>query len=142
MISYDELNTQNHRITELSNVLGYLVQDRAMCDSATCCELFHRYLNEVTSHIDMVERKVYPLILTHGGEDTANSLNNFMNGSQEIKKIVKQYTRRWCKARNKYLRVGDHAGFIGETDDLFELVLDRLQDEMEKLYPMARAIEA
>lgn len=142
MISFEQLNQQNHRITELSNVLHYLVQDRVMCDSDTCCELFHRYIGEVTAHIDGVERSVYPLILTNGGQEHANSLSNFMNGSQEVKRIIKEFTRKWCKVKSKNLKISDHKLFSSETDELFELILDRLQDEMEKLYPIARSIKA
>jgi hypothetical protein len=47
MITYEELNEQNHRITELSNVLHYLFKDRSMCDTGSCCELFYRYVDMV-----------------------------------------------------------------------------------------------
>jgi hypothetical protein len=40
MITFEELNTQNHEITELTNVLSYLLADRAMCDTDICCDLF------------------------------------------------------------------------------------------------------
>ena len=138
MTPFDALNQQNHRITELSNVLHYLVKDRSMCDTETCCSLFHRYLDELLSHIDTIERTIYPVILRKG--ENANSVNNFMNGSQEIKRIVKQYARRWCKKNTSLLEVKDHDAFISETGQLFEVVLQRLQDEAEKLYPMARRL--
>jgi hypothetical protein len=42
MITYDELNTQNDSITELSNVLLYLFKERSMCDTGACvCRLTH-----------------------------------------------------------------------------------------------------
>ena len=112
-----------------------------MCDTQTCCELFHRYLNELTDHIDKVERTIYPVILRNGGNNASNSVNNFMNGSQEIKKIVKQYTRHWCNKQTTSLTIRDHQGFIDETSQLFDVVLQRLQDEAEKLYPMARRLQ-
>ncbi len=141
MISYEALNKQIHHITELSNVLAYLVQDRPMCDTRTCCELFHRYIDDVKAHIDMVERQIYPLILTSGDQKAINSVSNFMNGSQEIKRILKQYTRNWCRSKYKTLKILDHSGFIKDSDNLFELMLERLQDETEKLYPLSRSLE-
>ncbi len=141
MISYDTLNNQIHEITELSNVLAYLVQDRAMCDTAICCRLFHQYVDDIKAHIDVVERTIYPLILTSGKQNAINSVHNFMNGSQEVKRILKGYTRNWCKVRDKTLRIGNHEAFIAETDKLFEVMLERLQDETEKLYPLARKLE-
>lgn len=141
MISYDDLNKQIHQITELSNVLAYLVQDRAMCDTAICCNLFHRYVDDIRAHIDVVERSIYPLLLTSGSQKAINNVHNFMNGSQEVKRILKQYTRNWCKPRDATLKIGNHEAFIEETDKLFEVMLERLQDETEKLYPLARKLE-
>jgi len=141
MISYDTLNKQIHSITELSNVLAYLVQDRPMCDTRTCCELFHRYVDDVKAHIDVVERSIYPLILTSGDQSAINNVSNFMNGSQEIKRILKQYTRNWCRSKCKTLKITNHQSFINDSDNLFELMLQRLQDETEKLYPLSRSLE-
>lgn len=141
MISYEELNSQIHKITELSNVLRYLVEDRAMCDTYTCCELFHRYVGYIRTHIDMVERNIYPHILTSGNQQAINSVGNFMNGSQEVKRIMKQYTRNWCRDKSSTLDVGDHPAFIKETDKFFDVMLQRLQDETEKLYPLSRSLE-
>ena len=59
MITYDDLNTQNHSITELSNVLLYLFQERSMCDTGACCELFNRYTDKVKAHIEMVDKNLY-----------------------------------------------------------------------------------
>ena len=43
MVTYDELNAQNDKITELSNVLTKLLEDRFLCDSTITSELFFRY---------------------------------------------------------------------------------------------------
>jgi hemerythrin-like domain-containing protein len=141
MISYDALNSQIHTITELSNVLAYLVEDRAMCDTRTCCELFQRYIDSIKAHIDMVERSIYPLILTSGDQQAINRVSNFMNGSQEVKRILKQFTRNWCPTKNETLKIRDHAAFIKDSDELFEVILQRLQDETEKLYLLSRNLE-
>ena len=140
MIEYDKLNKQIHEITELSNVLSYMVQDRSMCDTHTCCELFHRYMDSIKVHIDMVERSIYPQILTGGNQTALNNVNNFMNGSQELKRILKQYTRKWCKRQDKVLRIGNHQAFIDDSEQLFEVLYERLQDETENLYPLSRKI--
>ena len=140
MFSLEELNQENHRITELSNVLRYLVKDRSMCDSSTCCDLFYRYLEELHSHIDGVEKQLYPPILTSGDQDSNIVVNNFMEGSQQIKRIIKQYKKHWC-ARDNTLKINNHASFVEETDDLFDLVLERLQHETEKLYPLVRHLK-
>lgn len=141
MLSFDELHNQSHKISELSNVLQYLLKDRAMCDAGVCCELFQRYMNELTNHIDLVEREVYPVLLRGGGAQEGNNVSNFMNGSQEIKKIIKQYTQHWCEKGARSFHIKDHDTFYNETDELFEMVLQRLQDEAEKLYPAVRRMQ-
>jgi hypothetical protein len=141
MITYEELNTENHKITELSNVLLYLFNDRSMCDTESCCELFNRYLDMVKYHIDLVDTHLYERLLSHADSEIRNTVNNFMSGSQQIKKIMKHYTRTWCPKRPvKSLAIADHEQFLKDTGELFNLVLQRIQDETEQLYPLIRKV--
>lgn len=144
MKSYDQLNAQNHKITELSNVLSVLLKDRSLCDTETCCTIFYNYMDHVTDHMRNVESNLYTDLLKHPSSDANITANNFMAGSQEIKRIMKGYVRKWCgKARNDIsIGKGQHDMFLRETDEMFEMILNRVQDEMEHLYPMVRKISA
>ena len=142
-ISYDELNTQNHKITELSNVLSVLIKDRTLCDSETCCTLFYNYMDRVNEHMQYVDSTTYTGLLGDASQEANNVANNFMAGSQEIKRIMKTYVRKWCNKKSKGLSIGaQHEQFLKETDEMFNMILDRAQDEMEHLYPMVRKISA
>ncbi len=141
MITYDELNKQNHHITELSNVLSYLLKNRSMCDTKSCCGLFYSYVNLVKEHIEMVDKNMYSELLISPDEKINNIAKNFMSGSIEIKKILKGFTRRWCAANGKdALKIKNHEQFLKETNELFELVLQRILDETEHLYPLVRSL--
>ncbi len=142
MISYEELNEQNHRITELSNVLHYLFQDRSMCDTGSCCELFYRYVELVKEHIEVVDKQMYKDLLASPDEKVNNVAKNFMSGSTEIKRILREFTHRWCPSANKgeSLHIKDHSSFLTDTDELFDIVLQRIQDETEHLYPLVRSL--
>jgi hypothetical protein len=141
MITYEELNTQNHKITELSNVLLYLFQDRSMCDTQSCCDLFNRYLDLVRNHIELVDTHLYERLLSQGNSEIRNTVNNFMAGSQEIKRIMKDYLKTWCPTKPvEALAIADHGRFLKDTQGLFSLVLQRIQDETEKLYPLIRKV--
>lgn len=143
MTSYEELNEQNHKITELSNVLSVLIKDRSLCDSETCCNLFYNYMDRVNEHMHNVDANLYTDLLKNKSHDANNVANNFMSGSQEIKRIMKSYVRKWCNKSKKELSIGGHHDdFLKETDEMFEMVLNRVQDEMEHLYPMVRKISA
>jgi hypothetical protein len=141
MITFQELNTDNHKITELSNVLLYLFKDRSMCDTESCCELFNRYLDMVRNHIELVDTHLYEKLLSHADNDIRNTVNNFMSGSQEIKKIMKGYTKTWCpKKPMQALAIADHNRFLKDSEEMFNLVLQRIQNETEKLYPLIRKV--
>ena len=141
MISYQQLNEQNHQIVELSNVLSYLFQDRSMCDTETCCNLFYSYIQKVNQHMELVENNLYKDLLAHPENDIKNTARNFMSGGQEIKHILNRYEKKWCRKMKQQIMVGaKHKEFLQETDDMFALVLDRIQRETERLYPLVREI--
>ena len=143
MVSYKELNEQNHRITELSNVMRYLLKDRSMCDTDTCCELFHRYLDLVQEHVDTVEKNMYSDLLRSSDERANNTVKNFMSGSVEVKKIINEFTKQWCPTKsNGVLKIKDHGEFLEDTDRMFDLILQRILDETEHLYPLVRNIKS
>ena len=141
MITYKNLNEQNHRITELSNVLQYLLRDRAMCDTETCCNLFGNYMALVKEHIDTVDKNMYTDLLASPDEKVNNVAKNFMSGSVEVKKILQGFGKQWCPTRNSNdLRIKDHGQFLDAIDELFDIVLQRIQDETEHLYPLVRSL--
>lgn len=140
MISFEELNHQNDKITELSNVLSYLIDERSICDTSVTCELFFEYVDRVRQHLDVEERELYQGLLAHKDNKVCNTAKMFLSGSGEIKRVFSQYLKRWCK--NKELRIKDHDQFVKETREMFALVLRRIEDEVEHLYPTVRAVNA
>ncbi len=139
MITFDELNTQNHKITELSNVLLYLFSDRSMCDTETACTLFFNYIEKVKDHLGVVDH-LYANLLTDEDQNVNNVARLFMSGEQEIKKIISQYVKKWCKRNKHELVIRDYSKFMEDTQEVFDIVLSRIQDETEKLYPLVREI--
>jgi hypothetical protein len=141
MITYEKLNEQNHRITELSNILSYLLKDRTMCDTDSCCELFYNYVDLVNRHIEMVDTNMYSELLTSPDVKINNVAKNFMSGSVEIKRILRGFSKKWCATKNKNaLKIKSHEEFLEETNELFDLVLQRILDETEHLYPLVRSL--
>ena len=140
MLTYDELNQQNHAITEMSNVFLYLIQDRAMCDTGIVCDLFFDYVEKVKNHLEEQDNHMYTSILRDGDAPDKLVAENFMSGSKEIKRIFQSYQKKWSNTRGHYLRISNYPKFLKETEDMFELVLKRIQDETEHLYPLVRSI--
>ena len=140
MLTYDQLNEQNDRITELTNVLNKLLSDRLLCDSTVTSELFFRYVEKVKEHLELTDSKLYSQLLTQGDNEITTTANRFMGGSKEIKRIFAKYLKKWCRLQKQQLLVKNYDEFTRETEEMFEMVLDRIQDETEHLYPLVRKI--
>lgn len=140
MVTYDEINTQNDKITELSNVLSYLLADRAMCDTQVTCDLFFEYVDQVKEHMELSDKRLCGKLLVHADRQVTNTAKNFLSGSIEIKRIMSDYLKKWCAKGRHELRIKDYNEFRKDTEEVFELVLNRIQNETEKLYPLLREI--
>jgi hypothetical protein len=141
MISFSQLHTQNHKITELSNVFRYLIQERSMCDTAIACDVFFDYSKQVKEHMELVDRELCGRLVSHPDQAVKNTANRFLSGSTEIKRIFADYLKDWCSERKRSLKIRDHDAFVQDTNQMFDLVLDRIQRETEHLYPLIRKIE-
>ncbi|UOG91252.1 MAG: hypothetical protein L3K52_13715 [Candidatus Thiothrix sulfatifontis] len=51
-----------------------------------------------------------------------------------------QHLKRWSK--NKELRINDHDQFVKDAREMFQLVFNLIEDEVEHLYPTVRVVQA
>ncbi len=140
MITYDDLHQQNHKITELTNVLEHLLGDRSLCTSNITCDLFFRYVEQVKGHLEVIDNNLYSQLLTHNERRVRNTADRFMGGSKEIKRIFGAYVKKWCQMKRKELVIKEYDQFMEETKEMFEMVLNRIQAETEHLYPLVREV--
>ena len=143
MLTYDDVNKQNDKITELTNVLTFLLSDRALYDTQVISDLFFELVKEVEDHLKTQDKFVYRTLLACPDQKVRNLSNKFMSGGVEIKRVFAEYLKVWCGRKRKkcnQLFIKDHAVFVRETEEMFELILNRIQDEQEKLFPMLRKV--
>jgi hypothetical protein len=141
MLTYDDLNQQNDRITELTNVLTFLLSDRALCDTQVTSDLFFELVKQAEEHLKLADKYIYRTLLASPDQQVRNMSNNFMSGGVEIKRVFADYLKKWCgKQRCKTLTIKDYDVFLDETREIFDLVLDRIQNEQEKLFPVLRKV--
>ncbi len=140
MVSYEKLHEQNHKITELTNILQHLLGDRFLCDSEITCELFFDYVDAVKEHMAVTDSGMYSKLLSSGDQKLSNVANRFMGGSREINRIFSAYLKRWCKVKRKELVIKEYDAFMQDTQEMFDIVLERIQDETEHLYPAVRKL--
>ena len=134
MISIDTLQQHNHKIAEYSKVLSVLIKDRELCDTQVLCNIFFSYVDAVKEHLDIEDRNIYQPMLVHSDTEIKHTASQFMSGSIEIKRVIAEYTKQWC--RKDSLRIKNHDLFVSDTEDIFELVWKRIIDESEHLYPI------
>ncbi len=140
MVSYEQLHEQNHKITELTNILQHLLGDRSLCDSAVTCNLFFDYVGAVKDHLAVTDSAMYSKLLGANDQKMSNLANRFMGGSREINRIFSAYLKRWCKLKSKQLVIKEYETFMTDTQEMFDMVLDRIQSETEHLYPAVRQV--
>ena len=141
MVAFAQLHDQNHKITELSNVFLYLVRDRAMCDTDVACNVFFDLTNLVKEHTELVDRELCGKLISHPDQVVRNTADRFLSGSTEIKRIFASYVKDWCAQTRRALTISDHPTFVEDTEQMFGLVMDRIQRETEHLYPLIRKLE-
>lgn len=142
MTAFSKLHAQNHKITELSNVFLYLVQNREMCDTETACDVFFEYTTKVKEHIELVDRELCGQLISYPDQGVKNTADRFLSGSTEIKRIFNRYLKDWCNESKRRLNIrNNHPEFLTETEQMFALVLDRIQRETEHLYPLLRKLD-
>jgi hypothetical protein len=61
-----------------------------------------------------------------------------VGGGRRSREIISQYSMTWCKRKTHELVIGDHPRFLADTQEIFDMVLARIRDETEKLYPLVR----
>ena len=60
---------------------------------------------------------------------------------EEIKKLIGSYIKSWCpKKKPDSLAIAEHDRFLKESEEMFNLILQRIQDETERLYPMIKEL--
>ena len=140
MITFEQLHQQNHKITELSNVFLYLIKERAMCDTGIACDVFFDYVEQVRDHLEVVDKHLYTKLLNSPDDNVRQKADRFMSGSHEIKRLFNNYLGKWSTPKRDALRVRNHKKFQQETQDMMDIVLDRIQRETEHLYPLVREL--
>lgn len=141
MVDFAKCHEQTHKITEMSNVFLYLIRERSMCDTECARQLFFEYVSQVREHMEAVDTRFCGSLIRSQDRTMVNTADRFLSGSMEIKRIFASYLKEWCDERKQQLKIADHDTFVKDTNQMFGLVLDRIQRETEVIYPLIRKLE-
>lgn len=140
MVSYNQLHSEIHNITELSNALDYLITDRSMCDNPVTNNVFFSFMDKAKKHLEAEDKEIYAPLLSKGDQAAQNIANKFLDGSNELKRLLDRHLRSWTNNKRSSLMIADHDSFVSDTRALTNLMLERIQDETEHLYPLIRNV--
>ena len=131
MIPIETLKQQHEEICELLSVLALLVPDETARKTRIVENLFAELAKKVNAHIVLEDGTLYKDLLVHQDQRTAR---NFLSGSHELKRLFSDYIRHACRhgPKNKNCEA-----FVKETEDVFELLRDRIKIEEDRFYPLA-----
>ncbi len=140
MIDFTVLHEQNHRITETANVLMYLARERTLCDTDTTRRVFQDALGMIDVHLRWVDRLVKKHLLANPNPRDQNLGRKLSAESALLRHNFAVYGTDWTETKRPHIRIKDHQKFIDDTDELFNMMLDRIQRETELVYPLFKRI--
>lgn len=132
MVNIEELKQENQRIHELTQVLDNLIDDENLRKNPVFCELMERFNNSVEEHLTHEDREVYSSLLNHDDHHIHDMATQFMSNTLELKRVMKDFVKNWCKAKPGK---GSHGEFANTTREIFHLVGRRIELENSKLFP-------
>ncbi len=133
MIPVDEFRAENREIRDLCEILNLAVSEYRLQNNAILCELLDRFLARVNEHLTHEDRSVYRDLLKQHTEDGDRIAQKFLGNTQELKRIIGEYRRGWCRKNHSE---EEHERYARESQEIFRLVCDRLNFEEETIFPL------
>jgi len=133
MYSLDELKAQNQEISDLCAVLSVLVEQQSLHSNPYVCELMSRFKEKVWIHLVFEDNTIYSALSRHDNTEVSGIARDFHDSARQIKKRFSTYVRRWCSPA-----VGEfeHEELVRESREIFQLIMDRVKYENEKMFPL------
>jgi len=132
MVPVNEFRAENQEISNLCAVLHTLLDNDQVVTNPIVCELFDRFHDRLSKHLEHEDRSAYGELLRHSGKAAGKLASEFLENTHELKKIVHKHNKKWCKGGEEK----DIENFKRETHQLFDLVDQRLNLEENKLFPI------
>jgi len=134
MLPIEEMKQQHEDICELLSVLSLLVPDETARKTRIVEGLFSDLAKQVGKHLTLEEGTLYKELLVYDDPEIQRAARNFLSGSNELKRIFSGYIRNACLSGQKQ---NECSAFVKETEDIFNLLRQRIQIEEDRFYPLA-----
>jgi hypothetical protein len=128
----NELKAENQEISDTIEVLTYLISHNELRSNPVFCKLLKNFSDTVNEHLAHESRTAYRELLPQNDNGAHEVATQFLNNTNQLNKIMKDYAKHWCKAPHDF---NSNEAFIDETKSIFHLVTERVNLEQEKLFP-------
>jgi hemerythrin-like domain-containing protein len=132
MIAIDDLRKENQNILDLKSVLSELIGKEELLNNPVFCELLERFRSSVQSHLDHEDRTIYSELLNHDDKQINEVATHFLSNTHELKKLFSGFVKKWCG----HSQNADHASFVKETSEIFNMIDKRIKTENDELFPI------
>ncbi len=133
MYSLDELKDQNQEISDLCAVLSILVEQQSLHNNPFVCDLMARFKEKVWLHLVFEDNTIYSALSRHDNSAVSEVARDFHDSARQVKKRFSSYVRRWC---NPSVGDKDHDELVIESREIFRLIIDRVEFENQKMFPL------
>ena len=136
MYTLDELKAQNQEISDLCAVLTVLVEQQHLHNNPFVCELMARFKEKVWLHLVFEDNTIYSALSRHDNSAVSEVAQDFHDSARQIKKRFSSYIRRWC---NSAIGESEHEDLVTESHEIFQMIMERVEYENEKMFPLVTA---
>ena len=86
---------------------------------------------KVRTHLAEEDKGLYPALLIHEDPKVKSIAWGFISGEKPLRQMFDDYYRKWLKNCD----FNFSSEFVSETDDIFDMVLRRVEREEQILFP-------
>ena len=128
----EELRKENLKISNLCEVLAVLIEHKELRNNPFVCELVSRFREQVWTHLVFEGNPIYAELARQPNNEFSEIASHFLQSSQNIKKRFANYVKSWCAPADDET----HDRFVSESRDILRLIMDRVQYENDKVFPL------
>ena len=103
------------------------IKPNAKASHQLLCDLF----DKIIGHLHVEDEDVYPDLLVHEDPKIKSMAWGFLSGERSLRSMVGNYHRKWLKDCD--FEFG--TGFLEDTNEILDLVVDRIDREEKVLFP-------
>ena len=132
MQTLEALKLENQEISDLCEVLSVLIEHKELRNNPYVCELVAKFREKVWTHLVFEDNPIYLELVRQPDKEFSETASRFIQGAQAIKKRFADYVKCWCTPTGE----DDHDRFVSESRDIMRLIMDRVQYENDKVFPL------